>query len=112
MRGIFALVGFLLLSRGRPRVDAQQAQKACEAVRSGQMSLRAAAKAYGIGRTALHDRVRCLVDVDARVGPGTILSKEEERFDRRCLDLRFSTLFAVGLEGAARRCAEELEYAP
>lgn len=78
MRAIFALVGLLLLSMGRARVDPEKAKKAVEAVRSGNMSLRVAAEAYGLTRTALHDRVTKKVAIDARVGPGTVLSKEEE----------------------------------
>ncbi|CAB1118986.1 unnamed protein product [Ectocarpus sp. CCAP 1310/34] len=47
MRRIFGLLLILLISMGRRRVDAQQAQKACEAVRGG-MSVRKAAKVYSM----------------------------------------------------------------
>ncbi|CAB1103952.1 unnamed protein product [Ectocarpus sp. CCAP 1310/34] len=80
MWGIFALFGVLLLSMGRKRVDPEQAQKAVDAVRSGEMSLRVAARTYGLPLASLHDRVKNKVAIDARVGPGTVLSKEEEDF--------------------------------
>lgn len=77
MWGILALLGLLLLSMGRTRVDEDQAHKACEAVRGG-MSIRAAARAFGVPKTTVHGRVHKLVAMDARVGPGTVLSKDEE----------------------------------
>lgn len=64
----------------RARVDPEQAQKAVQAVRSGQMSIRAAANAYGLSRNSLHSRVTKKVAVAARVGPGTVMSKAEEDF--------------------------------
>lgn len=81
MRGIFIPVAGLLLSlasMGRARVDPQQAQKACDAVRSGQLSLRAAAKAFGLNKDALSRRLSGAMAMDARVGPETVLSKAEE----------------------------------
>ncbi|CAB1112693.1 unnamed protein product [Ectocarpus sp. CCAP 1310/34] len=57
MRGVFAFVGLLLLSMGRTRVDPEQAQKAVDAVHSGQMSVRSAAEAHGISRNSLHSRM-------------------------------------------------------
>lgn len=80
MWGIFALFGVLLLSMGRKRVDPEEAQKAVDAVRRGEMSLRVAARTYGLPLASLHDRVKNKVAIDARVGPGTVLSKEEEDF--------------------------------
>ncbi|CAN0450726.1 unnamed protein product, partial [Ectocarpus fasciculatus] len=65
---------------GRTRVDPEQAQQAVDAVRSGQMSVRGAAEAYGLSRNSLHSRVTNKVAIDAKVGPGTVLSKEEEDF--------------------------------
>ncbi|CAB1100784.1 unnamed protein product [Ectocarpus sp. CCAP 1310/34] len=63
---------------GRATVDPQQAQKACDAVRSGQLSLRAAAKAYGVNKDALSRRLSGAMAMDARVGPETVLSKAKE----------------------------------
>ncbi|CAB1112471.1 unnamed protein product [Ectocarpus sp. CCAP 1310/34] len=44
------------------------------------MSLRVAADTYGLNPTSLHRRVKKEVAIDARVGPGTVLCKEEEDF--------------------------------
>ncbi|CAN0332987.1 unnamed protein product, partial [Ectocarpus sp. 4 AP-2014] len=44
------------------------------------MSLRVAAETYGLPLASLHDRVKKKVAIDAKVGPGTVLSKEEEDF--------------------------------
>ncbi|CAM9413695.1 unnamed protein product, partial [Ectocarpus sp. 4 AP-2014] len=77
---------------------------------SGQISLRVAAKTSGLSLASLHDRVKKKVAIDARVGPGTVLSKEEEDFGR-CLHLRLPTLLVVGsreLKDAVRNtCGEE-----
>ncbi|CAB1113592.1 unnamed protein product [Ectocarpus sp. CCAP 1310/34] len=64
---------------GRARVDPERAQKAVDAVRSGE-SFRVAADTYGLNPTSLHRRVKEKVAIDARVGPGTVLCKEEENF--------------------------------
>ncbi|CAB1110536.1 unnamed protein product [Ectocarpus sp. CCAP 1310/34] len=81
MRGVFAFVGLLLLSMGRTKVDPAQAQKAVDAVRSGQTSVRGAAEAYGlISRNSLHSRVTNKVAIDAKPDPGTVLSKEDGAF--------------------------------
>ncbi|CAB1107237.1 unnamed protein product [Ectocarpus sp. CCAP 1310/34] len=78
MWGILALVGLLLLSMGRQRVDPVAAEKACEAVRSGRMSQNAAAAAFGLGRSSLQRRLDGNCAMDARVGPGTVMTKAEE----------------------------------
>ncbi|CAB1098678.1 unnamed protein product [Ectocarpus sp. CCAP 1310/34] len=81
MRIIIIPVAGLLLSiasMGRARVDPQQAQKACDAVRSGQLSLSAAAKAYGVNKDALSRRSSGAMAMDAKVGPETVLRKAEE----------------------------------
>ncbi|CAB1111651.1 unnamed protein product [Ectocarpus sp. CCAP 1310/34] len=62
MRRIFALVGLLLLSMGRCRVNAEAAAKACEAVRTGSMSRNAAAAAYGVNKTSLSRRLSDLTE--------------------------------------------------
>ena len=72
MRRIFALGGLLLLSMGRgtrARADRQQAQRACEAVRSGLMSIQRAAESYGVNKDALHRNLKGTVPVDTVVGP-------------------------------------------
>lgn len=84
MRRIFGLLLILLISMGRRRVDAQQAQKACEAVRGG-MSVRKAAKVYDIDRLSLKRRLDGEVAMDAKVGPGTVMSEEEENSIEDCL---------------------------
>ncbi|CAB1098679.1 unnamed protein product [Ectocarpus sp. CCAP 1310/34] len=78
MRRIFALVGLLLLSMGRCRVSAEAAAKACEAVRSGSMSRNATAAAYGVNKTSLSRRLSGECAMDARVGPGTVMTAVEE----------------------------------
>lgn len=77
MRAIFILLLVLLISMGRRKVDAAQAQKACDAVRGG-MSIRRAAKVYDIDRLSLSRRLTGEVAMKAKVGPGTVLSEEEE----------------------------------
>ncbi|CAM9186573.1 unnamed protein product [Pylaiella littoralis] len=42
------------------------------------MSVRKAAAVFGVGRTSIEDRRRGKVAMNAKVGPETILSKEEE----------------------------------
>ncbi|CAM9245063.1 unnamed protein product, partial [Ectocarpus sp. 6 AP-2014] len=42
------------------------------------MSVRKAAEVFGVGRTSIADRRRGKVAMNAKVGPETILSKEEE----------------------------------
>ncbi|CAB1111630.1 unnamed protein product [Ectocarpus sp. CCAP 1310/34] len=64
----------------RSKVDPEQAQKAIEAVRSGAMSLRAAAQAYGVNKRSLPRRLSGDASMDAKVGPRTVLTVEEERF--------------------------------
>ncbi|CAB1101082.1 unnamed protein product [Ectocarpus sp. CCAP 1310/34] len=64
----------------RCKVDPAQAQKAIEAVRSGAMSLRAAAQAYGVNKRSLSRRLSGDVSMDAKVGPRTVLTVEEENF--------------------------------
>ncbi|CAN0300943.1 unnamed protein product, partial [Ectocarpus sp. 4 AP-2014] len=110
MWGIFALFRVLLLSMGRARVDPEQAQKAVDAVRSVEMSLRVAAETYGLPLASLHDRVKKKVAIDAKVGPGTVLSKEEEDFVQDVLIYASRhLLLAVGSEGAERCCAQHLQ---
>ncbi|CAB1099952.1 unnamed protein product [Ectocarpus sp. CCAP 1310/34] len=63
---------------GRSRVDSAAAEKACAAVRNGSMSRYAAAAAFGLTKTSLLRRLSGECDIDARVGHGTVLMKEEE----------------------------------
>ncbi|CAB1096613.1 unnamed protein product [Ectocarpus sp. CCAP 1310/34] len=63
---------------GRSRVDSAAAEKACAAVRNGSMSRYAAAAAFGLSKTSLLRRLSGECDMDARVGHGTVLTKEEE----------------------------------
>ncbi|CAN0288764.1 unnamed protein product [Ectocarpus sp. 13 AM-2016] len=69
-------LGFLL-SMTRRKVDEEQVRKACAAIDDG-MSVRKAAEVFGVGRTSIEDRRRGKVAMNAKVGPETILSKEEE----------------------------------
>ncbi|CAM9278444.1 unnamed protein product [Sphacelaria rigidula] len=62
----------------RARVDPECAAEAVEAVRSGRMTLRAAAKTFDTYVGSLQKRVRCSVSIAGRVGPGTVLSPAEE----------------------------------
>lgn len=63
---------------GRQRVDSAAAEKACEAVRSGLMSQKAAAAAFGVGRTSLQRRLSGVCAMDARSGPRTVMTAAEE----------------------------------
>eukprot|EP00752_Nemacystus_decipiens_P009450 g8449.t1 len=63
---------------GRQRVDSAAAEKACEAVRSGLMSQKAAAAAFGVGRTSLQRRLSGVCAMDARPGPRTVMTAAEE----------------------------------
>lgn len=81
MRRIFALFGILLLCMGRSsrcKVSAEAAAKACEAVRRGRMSRNAAAAAYGVSKTSLSRRLSGEWAMDARVGPGTVMTAAEQ----------------------------------
>ncbi|CAM9582500.1 unnamed protein product [Sphacelaria rigidula] len=62
----------------RARVDPERAVEAVEAVPSGRMTFRAAAKAFGISVSSLQKCVSGSVGIAGRVGPGTVLSTEEE----------------------------------
>ena len=88
----FTLLGFTLGSK----IMAEQKtpmQLAEEAVKTKEIpSIRAAAKAYGVPRSTLGDRlsgrVRVLSDGSTRPGPNTVLTKEEEdRFVKYCLGM-------------------------
>ncbi|CAM9635254.1 unnamed protein product [Pylaiella littoralis] len=61
----------------RRKVDEKQVRKACAAIDDG-ISVRKAAAVFGVGRTSIADRRRGKVAMNAKVGPKTILSKEEE----------------------------------
>ena len=61
----------------RHRVDAEQAKKACDAVRGG-MSVRSAAARFHVGRNAITRRLSGEVTMDGKVGPGTVMTEEEE----------------------------------
>ncbi|CAN0076004.1 unnamed protein product, partial [Pylaiella littoralis] len=61
----------------RRKVDEEQVRKACAAIDYG-MSVRKAAAVFGVDRTSIEDRRRGKVAMNAKVGPETILSKEEE----------------------------------
>ncbi|CAN0342972.1 unnamed protein product [Pylaiella littoralis] len=61
----------------RRKVDEEQVRKACAAIDDG-MSVRKAAAVFGVGRTSIADRRHGKVAMNAKVGPETILSKEEE----------------------------------
>lgn len=109
MRAILALIGGLVISMGRTRVDPVQAEKAYGAVRRGEMSLRAAGVAFGVEKSALSRRMKGTVAMDARVGPPSVLSKEEED----CLKdiLIYASrhfLSRYGADAAERRCAQAL----
>ncbi|CAN0091859.1 unnamed protein product [Hapterophycus canaliculatus] len=73
----------------RGKVDVVQAAKACEAVQSGAMSVRSAALAFGVSKSSIARRVNGEVAMDAKVGPKTVLTKEEEDSleDIRCCTL-------------------------
>ena len=53
-------------------------EKAYDAVKSGDMSIRRAAEEYGIPRTTLHNKVSGKVDKVVKSGPKTYLTDEEE----------------------------------
>ncbi|CAM9922747.1 unnamed protein product [Pylaiella littoralis] len=61
----------------RRKVDEEQLRKACAAIDDG-MSVRKAAAVFGVGRTSIEDRRHGKVAMNAKIGPETILSKEEE----------------------------------
>lgn len=62
----------------RNKVDSLQAEKACHAVRSAGMSVRSAALAFGVSKTSISRRLSGEVAMDAKVGPRTVLTKDEE----------------------------------
>ncbi|CAB1113168.1 unnamed protein product [Ectocarpus sp. CCAP 1310/34] len=61
----------------RRKVDEEKVRKAFAAIDNG-MSVRKAAEVFGVGRTSIEDRRRGKVAMNAKVGPETILSREEE----------------------------------
>jgi transposase len=60
---------------------------ALQAVKIDGKSLRQAAKQYDVPVTTLKRRVDGEVAVDARPGPATVLTKEEEKLCRYCFDV-------------------------
>jgi len=64
--------------------DSVSMQKAVKAVEKG-MPLRQAAEIYSVPRSSLHDKVTGRVDFEARSGPQTCLSYEEEEEIASCL---------------------------
>ncbi|CAN0183510.1 unnamed protein product [Ectocarpus sp. 12 AP-2014] len=83
----------------RSKVDPEQAQKAIEAVRSGAMSLRAAAQAYGVNKRSLSRRLSGDVSMDAKVGPRTVLTVEEENFVEDAL--LYAARYFIGIDRTA-----------
>lgn len=61
----------------RTQVDAGLAGQAVETVRSKRMSYRGALHAFGV---SIQKRLSGTVSIDSRVGPGTVLTPEEETF--------------------------------
>lgn len=94
---------------GRRRVDEAQAQKACDAVKLG-MSVRKAAKMYDIDRWSLGSRLKGTVAMSGKVGPGTVLTEEEENSLEDVLLYAGSHCLAVSrvhlLETVRRLCSD------
>ena len=62
----------------RLKYAAENMEKALEAVRSGRFSQRAASKEFSVPRATLQDKLTGRVPEGRRMGPETILSKEED----------------------------------
>ncbi|CAM9539211.1 unnamed protein product, partial [Sphacelaria rigidula] len=62
----------------RQKVDPSVAKQACEAVRSKQMTVLGAQKAFGISRKSMLRRLKGDCAMYAKVGTATVLSQEEE----------------------------------
>ncbi|CAN0091219.1 unnamed protein product [Sphacelaria rigidula] len=62
----------------RQTVDPSVAKQACEAVRSKQMTVLGAQKAFGISRKSILRRLKGDCAMDAKVGAATVLSQEDE----------------------------------
>ena len=60
----------------RHRVDAEQAKKACDAVRGG-MSVRSAAARLQVGKRAITRHLSGEVAIDSKVGPGTVMTEQK-----------------------------------
>ena len=59
-------------------MDPERAAEAVEAVRSGRMTFRSAARIFDISVGSLQKRLNGSVGIAARVGPDTVLTTEEE----------------------------------
>ncbi|CAB1103444.1 unnamed protein product [Ectocarpus sp. CCAP 1310/34] len=92
----------------RRKVDEEQVRKACAAI-DDDMSDRAA-EVFGLGRTSIEDRRRGKVAMNAKVGPETILSNEEEDPLEDILLFAARNFLAVDrvhLRGAVRRLCND-----
>ena len=61
--------------------------EAMKAVKLKKKGLREAAREYGVPVAALKRRVDGTVPVDARPGPATVLTREEEKLCKYCMDM-------------------------
>jgi hypothetical protein len=61
----------------RHRVDTEQAKKTCDAVRAGR-SVRSAAARFQVGQSAITHRLSDGVLMDDKIGPGTVMTEQEE----------------------------------
>ncbi|CAB1107231.1 unnamed protein product [Ectocarpus sp. CCAP 1310/34] len=92
----------------RRKVDEEQVRKACAAI-DDDMSVRKAAEVFGVGRTSIEDRRRGNVAMNAKVGPETILSKEEGSLEDILLFAarNFLAVDRVHLRDAVRRLCND-----
>ncbi|KAG5863607.1 hypothetical protein JTB14_007683 [Gonioctena quinquepunctata] len=62
-------------------------ERVLELISSGQKSLNAVSKVFGIPKGTLHNKIHSLVPIDRKMGPSTVLkNQEEDRLEKWIID--------------------------